>query len=194
MSRGMRWLTAAVLCMVFIFSACAAEETAFDGALTGDAALDGLVLETLQEICGESRTETDSARAVYTWVADGIRYRAGTMELPDGFTDEAVAALAGETLEKRRGDCDGEAALMAVLLRRLGFETVIVEGEFLRDDGSEWVDHAWVIAEIDGKNAHLDPLYGRYYAEDAPLDYFMANDAFMMKTHRWDGDSYPVCD
>lgn len=182
------------LILISMLAACSAGESAFDGKLTGDPELDDMVFETLREICGDGGTTAENARAVYGWVEEQIRYRAGTMDLSDGFTDEATAALARETLEKRRGDCDGEAALLAVLLWRLGCEAVIAEGEFMRDDGSSWVDHAWVIAEIDGKNVHLDPLYGRYYAQDDPYSYFMANDDFLLKTHRWDQNAYPVCD
>ncbi|MBQ5749411.1 MAG: hypothetical protein IIV87_04560, partial [Oscillospiraceae bacterium] len=62
-----------------------------------------------------------------------------------------------------------------------------------RSDGSEWVEHAWVIAETAGKTYHFDPLYGRFYAEDHSRDYFMASDETMQKTHSWDASAYPVC-
>ena len=68
-----------------------------------------------------------------------------------------------------------------------------MEGQFLRADGSEWVDHAWVIARIDGSYYHLDPLYGRYYAENDIASYCMAGDSFLEATHQWDRGAYPAC-
>ena len=181
------------LTLLLALTACAPKPYAPAGATTGDAALDGQVLAVLQEVCASKNSPADNVRAVYDWVANEIQYRASTADTSNGFTDEVTAQLAGEMLARRRGACDGEAALMAVLLRRMGCEAVIVEGQFLREDGSEWVDHAWVIACIDGKYCHLDPLYGRYYAEDAMESYCMATDAFLLSTHRWDAEQYPAC-
>lgn len=165
-----------------------------EGAETGNEALDADVLAVLQEACKQEHSLEENVRAVYNWVAEAIAYRASTADLSEGFTEEATQALAAELLAKRRGACDGEAALLAVLLRRMGLECVIVEGQFLREDGSAWVDHAWVIAEIDGGFYHLDPLYGRYYAGDEADRYCMADDAFFLETHRWDQAAYPTCE
>lgn len=183
-------LTLALVC------ACAACGGAYtpEGAETGNEDLDAAVLAVLQETCDQKRSLEENVRAVYHWVAEAITYRASTADLSEGFTEEATQALAAEILAKRRGACDGEAALLAVLLRRMGLECVIVEGQFLREDGSAWVDHAWVIAEIDGRAYHLDPLYGRYYAGDDADRYCMADDVFFLETHRWDQAAYPTCE
>ncbi len=173
--------------------ACAPQQYTPAGQQTGDAALDEQVLSVLQEVCSAQDSLTENVRAVYEWVANEIQYRASTADTSGGFTDAVIAQLAGDVLAKRRGACDGEAALMAVLLQRLGCEALIVEGEFLRSDGSEWVEHAWVIAEIDGEYYHFDPLYGRYYAQDAAGGCCMVTDAFMQATHRWDAGRYPAC-
>lgn len=164
-----------------------------EGTPTGNETLDADVLSVLEEVCEKGNSLEENIRAVYGWVAESITYRASTADTSEGFTEEVTEQLAADLLAKRRGACDGEAALMAVLLRRMGCETVIVEGQFLRSDGSEWVDHAWVIAEIDGEYYHLDPLYGRYYAEDAIASYCMAKDGFLETTHRWDRAAYPPC-
>jgi len=153
------------------------------GEATGDEALDAQVLELLEELCAPRAQETKNLGAVYDWIASEIAYRPGTADTSGGFTDELTAELAGELLRKRRGNCDGEAALTAVLLRRMGYESRIVTGQFLREDGA-WVDHAWVIARVDGADCHFDPLYGHFYAEN-PRDYFLCPDAAMEATHRW---------
>lgn len=182
------------LLVAVLLAACAAGPYVPQGTETGNETLDAQVLAVLQEVCSEDESLQENVRAVYDWVAAEIQYRASTAELSGGFTPEATHSLAEELLAKRRGACDGEAALMAVLLRRMGCESQIVEGQFLRSDGSAWVDHAWVIAEIDGAYYHLDPLYGRYYAGDAAGRYCMADDAFLLETHRWAADEYPACD
>lgn len=185
-----------VLCALLalmLLTSCAPKQYSPAGEPAGDAALDEQVLSVLQQTCQAKSSLPDNVRAVYDWVANEIQYRASTADTSNGFTDAVTAQLASELLAKRRGACDGEAALMAVLLRRMGCEAVIVEGQFLREDGSEWVDHAWVIARIDGEYCHLDPLYGRYYAADAIESYCMAPDDVMRQTHRWDEEQYPAC-
>lgn len=191
MKRGLYLLP--VLALLLVCAACGGVYMP-EGAPTGNETLDTDVLEVLQEICEKENSLTENVAAVYAWVAEAITYRASTADLSEGFTEEATEALAAELLAKRRGACDEEAALLAVLLRRMGCECVIVEGQFLREDGSEWVDHAWVIAGIEGSYYHLDPLYGRYYAGDEADRYCMADDAFLLETHRWDRDAYPACE
>ena len=208
------------------------------GQPTGNAELDSQVLAVLEEVCDKKLSAEENAAKVYNWVANEIKYRAGTADTSGGFTESLIQELALElivcvmvnagknpmfTLEeraelirrvtrdlpnvevdgsselladyaKRRGNCDGEAALMAVLLERMGWETVIVEGRFARDDSGQMVDHAWVIARMDGTYFHFDPLYGRHYAEDRINDYCMADDARMEQTHQWDRAAYPACD
>lgn len=164
------------------------------GQPTGNAELDSQVLAVLEEVCDKKLSAEENAAKVYNWVANEIKYRAGTADTSGGFTESLIQELALEMIAKRRGNCDGEAALMAVLLERMGWETVIVEGRFARDDSGQMVDHAWVIARMDGTYFHFDPLYGRHYAEDRINDYCMADDARMEQTHQWDRAAYPACD
>lgn len=184
------WL-APVLALLLLLAACGGYVPA--GEPTGNETLDADVLSVLEEVCETGNSLEENVRAVYDWVAEAVTYRASTADTSEGFTEEVTEELAADMLSKRRGACDGEAALMAVLLRRMGCETVIVEGQFLRADGSEWVDHAWVIARIDGSYYHLDPLYGRYYAENDIASYCMAGDSFLEATHQWDREAYPAC-
>ena len=148
-------------------AACAAKPYTPAGQATGNAELDEAVLALLQELC------------------TGITYRATLADTSGGFTDELTNSLALELLQKRKGNCDAQAALTAVLLRRMGCEAQIVQGTFLRADAPEPVDHAWVRAVVNGTACWFDPLYGGHFAEN-PRDYFMADDARMALTHQWD--------
>lgn len=185
-------LTALVLALL---AGCAAASYEPAGAPTGDETLDGQVLTLLQEICDPRASEEENLRAAYDWVCNEITYRAGTADTTGGFTEDLIQELASEALEKRKGNCDSEAALMAVLLQRLGCEAQVIQGQFLRegDDEAIWVDHAWVVAEVEEQYYHFDPLYGRYYTEDRAGDYFMQSDAALEATHTWDRETVPAC-
>ena len=185
-------LTALVLALL---AGCAAAPYEPAGAPTGDEVLDGQVLTLLQEICDPRASEEENLRAAYDWACNEITYRAGTADTTGGFTEDLIQALAREALEKRKGNCDSEAALMAVLLQRLGCQAQVIQGQFLRegDDEAIWVDHAWVVAEVDGQYYHFDPLYGRYYTEGRAGDYFMQSDAALEATHTWDRETVPAC-
>ena len=159
------------------------EPRPYEGNETGNAELDAQVLALLDELYVPDAGEM--LAAVYDWVCNEITYRAGTTDVSGGFTDELTQELALDGLLKRKGNCDTEAALMAVLLSRLGYSCEIVQGQFLRDDG-QWVDHAWVIAQVDGAEYHFDPLYGRYYAGGDPRAYFMQPAAALEPTHTWE--------
>ena len=74
---------------------------------------------------------------------------------------------------------------MAVLLRRMGYEAQLVQGTFVREEGAEPVDHAWVYALVGGEGVYFDPLYGGSFAERAE-DYCMAPAARLKETHQWD--------
>lgn len=155
------------------------------GEVTGVGSLDESVLALLREICSPDAPLDENMGTVYDWICAEIKYRPGTTDTTGGFTSQLVNQLAEETLNKRRGSCDGEAALTAVLLRRLGCETAIVSGQFLREDGV-WVDHAWTAGRLqNGDIYHFDPLYGSVFAEK-PRDYFMRDGMEMKDTHRFE--------
>lgn len=187
----MKRFAAILLLLTLLLTGCGAYTPA--GEPTGNADLDGQVLTVLEEVCKKEHSMAQNAAAVYDWVANGIKYRASTADLSEGYTEEVVQELALEMLNKRRGACDGEAALMAVLLRRMGCEAVVVEGTFLREAGAEPVEHAWVIAKVDGTYYHFDPLYGKHYAEERLGDYCMAADEMLLPTHQWDQAANPAC-
>ena len=166
-------------------AACAAKPYTPAGEPTGNAELDEQVFALLQELCEPKADLVTNLGAVYDFLCTGITYRATLADTSGGFTDELTDSLALELLQKRKGNCDAQAALTAVLLRRMGCEAQIVQGTFLRADDPEPVEHAWVYAVVDGTGCWFDPLYGGHFAEN-PRDYFMADDARMALTHQWD--------
>ena len=147
-------------------AACAAKPYTPAGQATGNAELDEAVLALLQELCDPKADLVANLGTVYDFLCTGITYRATLADTSGGFTDELTNSLALELLQKRKGNCDAQAA-------------------FLRADAPEPVDHAWVRAVVNGTACWFDPLYGGHFAEN-PRDYFMADDARMALTHQWD--------
>ena len=180
-----RLLILTLAALLLVLAACAPKPYEPAGEPTGNAALDDAVLALLQERCSAKNSEQENLRAVYDFIAHDITYRPGTADTSGGFSDELTEQLALELLHKRKGNCDAQAALMAVLLRRMGYEAQLVQGTFVREEGAEPVDHAWVYAVVNGTDCWFDPLYGGHFAEN-PRDYFMADDARMALTHQWD--------
>lgn len=172
-----------LLALLLLLAACQSKQDYLSGEKTGDAALDESVETLLTELCENSDRPLVS---VYDWLRTSLKYRAEPGEGVKDFTQETILSLAQKTLEQRRCDCDGEAALTAVLLRRMGYDAEIVQGQFLRGEGGQWVEHAWVRAEIDGVMRHFDPLYDAHFSDGDAASCFMATDAEMEATHRWD--------
>ena len=171
--------------LLLALTACAPKLYTPAGEPTGHAALDDAVLALLQERCSVKNSEQENLRAVFDFIAHEITYRPGTADTSGGFSDELTEQLALELLQKRKGNCDGQAALMAVLLRRMGYDAQLVQGTFVREEGAEPVDHAWVYAPVGGEGVYFDPLYGGSFVERAE-DYCMASAALLKKTHQWD--------
>lgn len=171
-----------LIAVLLLLTACQGKPDYLSGTPTGDPALDESVEALLTELCDRSDAPLN---AVYSWLCSDLKYRANPGEGVKDFTDETVITLATEALDKRRCDCDGEAALTVVLLRRMGYAAEVVQGQFLRGEGGQWVDHAWARATVDGVVCHFDPLYDAHFTDaDAP-SCFMASDAEMEATHRW---------
>ena len=177
------------MAVLALCAGCAPKVYTPTGEKTGNDALDDAVLSLLQEICDPKASLTDNLGHAYDFICTGITYRAATADTSEGFTEDLTESLALELLQKRKGNCDAQAALMAVLLQRMGCEAQIVQGTFLRGAGdaagSALVDHAWVYAVVNATGCWFDPLYGSHFAEQ-PRDYFMADDALLAQTHQYD--------
>ena len=117
-----RLLILTLAALFLVLAACAPKPYEPAGEPTGNAALDDAVLALLQERCSAKNSEQENLRAVYDFIAHDITYRPGTADTSGGFSDELTEQLALELLHKRKGNCDAQAALMAVLLRRMGYE------------------------------------------------------------------------
>ena len=85
------------------------------------------------------------------------------------------------------GMCEDYAAALTVLLRAMGLRAQYVPGLTYAADGSGFVDHAWVTAEVDGLWYHLDVQLEQNITRQGRIRYryFMKGDATMSASHRW---------
>ncbi|MBR7141960.1 MAG: hypothetical protein IKD06_00300 [Clostridia bacterium] len=161
--------------------------------LTGMETLDSNIGKIFDGIMTDGMTETEKLRAAYDWTIKKMRYKYITVNDKEGYTPQLVYELADYSAKMYNGSCEHYAAMMYVMYQRLGYEAVMVNGEFLDDDGKSWVAHVWIVAKIDGEYYHFDPLYGRNHTND-PGSFFMKKDSQIEHLHRWDREKYPVCD
>lgn len=169
-------------------------ESAAVGELTGNSKLDNAVKDIIDQVASPGNTAEKNLGAVFDWMVKELKYKYVSVDLSEGYTEDLVNELAEYVVLNRRGACEHQAALMAVFIQRLGFESIVVKGDFLSDDGTEWVEHGWALGKIDGSYYHFDPLFGRNHTNGKPRTFFMKKDAEIEHLHRWDRDAYPVSD
>lgn len=109
--------------------------------------------------------------------------------------DMYVSYLAEDMAMYRIGTCAHYAALLNVLLERLGYETYLVAGEFINNDGSR-VEHKWNIVLVDDQFYWLDVRMDHSAYERTGRvshTYFMKTDTDeWAKKHVWDREGYDL--
>ena len=180
-----RLLILTLAALLLVLAACAPKPYEPAGEPTGNAALDDAVLALLQERCSAKNSEQENLRAVYDFIAHDITYRPGTADTSGGFSDELTGAACAGAFAQAQGKLRRAGGADGSLLRRMGYEAQLVQGTFVREEGAEPVDHAWVYALVGGEGVYFDPLYGGSFAERAE-DYCMAPAALLKETHQWD--------
>ena len=112
---------------------------------TGDAELNALCDEVLNELVDSSMTEREAAYKVYCWVESKIKYK-GDTEMVDW------VAIAKEGLVTYRGNCFAYYSVSRALLTRLGYENVMAT--------SYNNTHYWNMVKVDGNWWHWDTTNG----------------------------------
>lgn len=108
---------------------------------TGDAELNALCDEILDELVNASMTEREAAYKVYCWIEDKINYK-GDTEMVDW------VKIAKEALVTRRGNCFAYYSVSRAMLTRLGYENVMAT--------SYNNTHYWNMVKVDGYWWHWD--------------------------------------
>ncbi len=90
------------------------------------------------------------------------------------------------TLRFDIGMCEDQAAALTLLLQEMGLEAEYIPGFIFTIQGDA-MDHAWMMAKVDGNWYHLDPDLESYKARRGRISYiyFLKGDDDFYRTHRW---------
>lgn len=146
----------------------------------------------LSQVVTNNMTEVEKAKISYDWLFFHFKYRAMTVDLSNGYTDELTLQLADYYFRYHKGSCEHYAAAQKVLLEELGFEVRYVEGERYDRGADVWGEHVWVMMNVGGNWYHVDGLFGGNHTA-ALSSMFCVPDSALESTHRWDKAKYPAC-
>lgn len=155
--------------------------------------IDAAVQENIARFYTEGMSEYEMARAAFDYIIanttlidpvglDLWRYRGDDPTVPGFVENRSLSVLLFHI-----GMCEDYAAALTMLLRGMGLEAEYVPGLTYTAAGTGFVDHAWVVAKIDGVWYHLDcQLEDNISRRDTiRYKYFMRGDATMAASHRW---------
>ncbi len=111
----------------------------------GNEQLNQLCDGLLASLVSPDKTPRDNAYNIYYWVENNITYH-GSCDTSD-WVKGAI-----EALSTYKGDCYAYATASYALLRRAGFDTILVH----EDD----LSHFWVMVKVDGVWRHFDATTG----------------------------------
>ena len=91
--------------------------------------------------------------------------------------------------------CDGFSSAFALLVQKLGFECMVVNGRS-KHRSADSVEHAWNIVQIGNKCCHVDATWdANQFSEfgEHSYDYFAFDDKEISCDHDWDRKTAPIC-
>jgi hypothetical protein len=155
--------------------------------------IERLTRETIAKFLTPDMGEFEKAKAAFDYIIE-----TATLDDPFGLDIWRVRGSDGPAhsfVENRSvsllaygvGMCEDYAAAFTLLLRGMGLEAEYVPGLTYAADGSGFVDHAWVVAKIDGVWYHLDCQLEQNITRRGRINYryFMRGDATLSGSHRW---------
>ncbi len=137
-----------------------------------------------------ARNDAETARALYRWIAGNIAYDVQ----PKPFSGRINKPGARQTLESRKGLCDGYSSLFDELARRAGLETRRIRGyskghSYYPGRRFADVNHEWIAVKIDGDWRLIDPTWGAGLIEEERFVkkfdgiYFLTPPAYFLFDH-----------
>ncbi len=134
-------------------------------------AADSVIKEKVKELTKDKNSGEDSARAIYNFCAQNIRYVAVEYGQA-GYEPHS----AGEVLKNKYGDCKDQAILLVTMLKEAGISAwpvlIATRSEYdLRDDfPSMLFNHCIAAVSVKDKLIFLDPTAETCSFEDLPAD------------------------
>ncbi len=122
---------------------------------------DEAIREKIKELTKGAKTDEESLRALYDFVAKEIRYVGLSMGKGEGYTPHPAPM----TFRERGGVCKDKAGLLVCMLREAGFPAYIATtmvGGRVEDIPADQFNHAIVALRNNGGWLFLDPTMGGY--------------------------------
>ncbi len=157
------------------------------------------VVRLARGITAKSESKRDQALALFRFVRDHIQF---------GFTDRFDLATPDQTLDKRRGHCNPQAALFVAMLRsvdipaRQHFVTIendILEGLFPGDRLPPLLMHSYTYVQLDGEWLPVDsyildpPMFRAVKRKLEQTGKPMGFGGHVAGANEWDGHERAMC-
>jgi len=141
---------------------------------TATASLEEIIAEGL--ITSEM-TDMQKAQVVFEWVCQNCQY-------DNSFNTESYFGYGAAV--KGKAVCQGYTALYNTMCKQLGIWCEGLSGT--AKTGNKTESHIWTVANIDGKDVHIDVTFGdtgKKAGEICSYDYFCKDSEVFKKTHTW---------
>jgi len=136
-------------------------------------------------------SDYDKALAAHDWLVASLTYDASAGDDTD--ENGSYGALAS-----RRTMCRGYAETLCLLLKcYTDIDVREAVGNARRDEGEDWIGHAWNLVYVDGRWIQVDATFDdpEGNPDGTVLHYYFGqNDTVMKANHQWNADYYPACD
>lgn len=120
-------------------------------------------------LCKNLKTDRDKARAIFTWIAENVRYdfKAVDREPPKNVPRKQYEAeLIERTFKKGKGVCMDYSLLYKSMAEAVGLECAFIPGNSRSLVRNTLGSHAWNAVKIDGAWQLLDATWGAGFVED----------------------------
>lgn len=129
----------------------------------------------------EGMSDYDKAYAVYTWIAENVKYED---DLGNGVEHSGYSAIVN-----KKAVCSGYTALYNLMCRFVGLYDIQGMSGTSKATG---VGHQWSAQVLDGIKVLTDSTWGAcYFRDGSPIDtYFAKSTKFFKTEHVWDTEEY----
>jgi transglutaminase/protease-like cytokinesis protein 3 len=178
-----------VLCLLFLGTSVSAQITKHRNTTPSEVRT--TTKELAKRITKNRRTDTEKARALFTWIAKHIAYDHELRHNPE-LQKKFYASktqLIQQVVSRKKALCGGYAFLFSELCAQLNIESKVIHGYSKKYGNQKSIkkqpDHSWNAVRLDGTWYLLDITYARSHAKGSEPDmyWFKTNPAYFVYTH-----------
>jgi len=151
------------------------------------------IVATIQKSGGDAYTQI---LRVYEYLQEHTKYDQKELSIiSKGRTGRPTAHNAYGALIEDLAVCSGFSGAFALLIQKLGFESMTVTGRSTHRSVG-FAEHAWNIIKVNNRCYHMDLTWDtNQYAELGmhSYDYFALDDEEIANDHDWDINTTPAC-